>query len=193
MDTESASQKGGNVTADGKLGPSKYALLESYRNKKIGRIFRVDLRSPGGVAVLDWLHMDREELRHLLKRLGVDPETTRYQVDFLKSDDPLAVGYYQLIGIKPLPFSKEVAKSDPFSCLQIAPDKDLSESTLDDFIYEYAKTQWREIGTELKTASAKPNGGGNYMAAFHITRRDGVIIIATSWVEDPSQTKIVAS
>jgi hypothetical protein len=172
-----------NVSADGKLAgtPGKYALLDPYREKNIGDIFKVSLRSTGAVEVVNWQDICREQLRPLLRALGIDPETTRYNVDFIKSDDPLAVGYYQLMGIKPLPSLKN--KRDA--------DRELKETTLDEFIYGYAMNQWRATGTNLEKALIKPNGG-KHEAAFHITQENGVLLIAASWIDIPD-TKIVAS
>jgi len=171
-----------NASAGGKSAgiPSKYALLDPYSGKNIGDIFKVSLRSTGAVEVVHWQEIGREQLRPLLKALGIDPETTRYQVDFIKSDDPLAVGYYQLMGIRPLPSSKKESR-----------EKELPETTLDEFIYSYARSQWRAVGTNLEKASIRPNGG-EHEAAFHITEENGIILIAASWIDVPDE-KIVAS
>jgi hypothetical protein len=181
MDTESASQKGGNAIAG-----EKYALLGPYRGKSIEEIFSVDLRSASGVEVVHWQQI-HDELDPILRRLGIDPKTTRYQIDFIKSDDPLAAGYYQLVGIRPLSCPEKKNRTGG----KLFEDRKFGETTLSKFILGYAMVQWRSIGTQLEKVLIKPNGG-KHEAAFHITRKEDLLLVAVSWIDKPGE-KIVAS
>jgi hypothetical protein len=180
MEKQDATQRN-DVSADGKLAgtPGKYALLEPYMGKRIGDIFRTRLRSAGALQVFQWSEIGIKPLRPLLQGMGIDPETTRYRVDFIKAEHPLSVGYYQLMGIRPLLSSEKR-------------EKDIKETTLAEFIYNYAMSQWRAIGTGLEKVSIKPNGGGKYEAAFHITQKNGVLLVAVSWI-NVSEEEAVAS
>ena len=170
--------------------PSKYALLNRFAGKSISDIFQANLRVSGGVEVVSWMRI-HNDLGPILKRLGMDPKATRYQVDFIRPDNPLAVGYYQLVGIRPLPCSQK--KPDKKSAGFIFEERKIGETTLSDFILGYAMVQWRSIGLKLEKASIKPNSG-EHEPAFHIKKEGDVLIIAASWIDLPSsEEKIAAS
>lgn len=172
------------------IGPGKYALLGKYAGKDISEIFSVSLRSAGGVEIVSWSQI-HNDLGPILKRLGINSKTTRYQLDFIRNDDPLSFGYYQLVGIRPLPCEeKKPAKTDLGRILEA---KKIKETTLLDFILGYAMVQWRSLGLRLEKAPHRPNSG-DHEPAFHIKKDGDLLLVAVSWIDIASpEEKISAS
>lgn len=160
------------------------SLLGAYRNANIGDIFQPKLREIGGVVILDWSY-GWEDLRSVLRRMNIDFEATRYQAEFISPSDPLEAGYYQLLGIKALPAVPKKRESNHFGMMDIG-SSELEETSLLKLVDQFATSQRKALGVDLEKTEIKPNGG-KHRIAFHITRKNGVLLVASSWIDMPAE------
>jgi hypothetical protein len=158
------------------------SLLGAYRNVNIGDIFQPKLREVGGVIILDWSY-GWKDLRSVLRRMNIDFETTRYQAEFIIPSDPLEAGYYQLLGIKALPAIPRKRESGYSGTMNLGPSE-IKETTLLELVDQFATSQRKALGVDLEKAEIRPNGG-KHRIAYHITRRNGALLIASSWIDMP--------
>ena len=158
------------------------SLLGAYRNANIGDIFQPKLREVGGVIILDWSY-SWTDLRSVLRRMNIDFEATRYQVEFVSPSDPLEAGYYQLLGIKALPAIPQKRESGYSGTISLGPSE-IKETTLLELVDQFATSQRKVLGVDLEKAEIGPNGG-KHRIAYHITRRNGALLIASSWIDMP--------
>jgi len=145
------------------LDMNRLRLLNlNYREMDTNVIFCRSLNKMGGCLTLSW--SDNDKVASAIKILGFNPESKRHQAEFVVSPKPLVDGYFTLIAVKVMPESNGQ-----------------EGASLEEFIANFMKSEWRRIGINFEYLDQKPNGGKR-VAGFIFGEKNGLLLVASTWV-----------